>query len=66
MVRFSCKDCTTPKRHPGCHDKCPEYLEQKAKYDAQKAAYDEKRRLRGELIAQRDELYYKAMKKRRR
>ena len=21
-----CKDCVAPKRHPGCHGVCPEYL----------------------------------------
>lgn len=24
-----CHHCTAPKRHPGCHDRCPEYKEQK-------------------------------------
>ena len=25
-----CKDCVAPKRHPGCHGVCPEYLYEKA------------------------------------
>lgn len=25
-----CTHCVAPKRHPGCHDRCPEYLAQKA------------------------------------
>jgi hypothetical protein len=65
MVRFSCKDCTAPKRHPGCHDKCPEYLEQKAKNDAIKEAERKWKAVRGGLIAQRDELYHEAMKRNR-
>lgn len=24
-----CIDCVAPKRHPGCHDKCPMYQTQK-------------------------------------
>ena len=63
MVKFSCKDCVAPKRHPGCHDKCPEYQEQKAKNDAVKEAEKKWRDTRGGLIAQRNELYYKAMKR---
>ena len=28
-----CKGCVAPKRHPGCHDTCKEYKEQKAKHE---------------------------------
>ena len=28
-----CHYCKPPKRHPGCHDHCPEYLASKAEYD---------------------------------
>ena len=28
--------CVAPKRHPGCHDHCPEFLEYKEKYYAEK------------------------------
>lgn len=31
-----CKDCTPPKRNPGCHSKCEEYLKQKADWEAAK------------------------------
>lgn len=65
MVKFSCKDCTAPKRHPGCHDKCPEYLEQRAKHDEIKEAERKWKEVRGGLIAQRDHLYYEAMKRNR-
>jgi hypothetical protein len=33
MSIISCKDCKPPKRYPGCHDHCPEYLAQKAEHD---------------------------------
>ena len=25
-----CKDCVAPKRYPGCHGICPEYIYEKA------------------------------------
>ncbi len=28
-----CKDCVAPKRHPGCHDHCDIYIEEKRKHD---------------------------------
>lgn len=31
-----CKDCIAPKRYPGCHGVCEEYLTEKAKYEADK------------------------------
>jgi hypothetical protein len=65
MAIRSCYGCVPPERHPGCHDKCPKYLEEKARHNALKEADDKRRKLRGELIAQRDELYYKAMKRNR-
>ncbi len=29
-----CFGCVAPKRHPGCHASCPEYIEEKAINDA--------------------------------
>lgn len=31
-----CKDCVAPKRHPGCHDTCKEYFEQKERWEKDK------------------------------
>ena len=31
-----CYKCVAPKRHPGCHDKCKEYLKEKAKHEEEK------------------------------
>ena len=31
-----CKSCTTPNRHPGCHDTCKYYLEEREKYEVAK------------------------------
>ena len=33
---WCCKDCVAPKRYPGCHDHCPEYLVQKEKHDKER------------------------------
>lgn len=35
-----CRQCTAPKRHPGCHDHCKEYKEARADFDQKKAADD--------------------------
>lgn len=31
-----CHHCVAPKRSVGCHDRCPEYLEQKAALEKHK------------------------------
>ena len=31
----ACKDCTD--RHPGCHDKCPKYQEEKQEFENRKS-----------------------------
>lgn len=33
---WCCKDCVAPKRRPGCHGSCPEYLVQKAEHDKER------------------------------
>ena len=65
MTIFSCKGCVAPKRYPGCHDHCPEYLEQKAEHDRIKAEYDKQERMTGAIIAGQIDKVYKAMKGRR-
>lgn len=35
-----CHHCVQPKRHPGCHDTCEEYLEAKERRDKDKALYE--------------------------
>lgn len=50
-----CKDCVAPKRRPGCHGTCPEYLVEKAEHDKQRFERYEKessyRRKRNQAIA---------------
>ena len=31
-----CKECVPPKRYTGCHDKCKEYIEQRADWEERK------------------------------
>ena len=28
-----CRECVPPKRHPGCHSRCEEYIAEKARLD---------------------------------
>lgn len=61
----SCKDCHAPKRYPGCHDKCLDYLNEKAEYDVRKAIADEKRQRDYDLYAQRSWAVGKALRHKR-
>ena len=33
MIIRCCKGCVAPKRYPGCHDHCSEYISERAEYD---------------------------------
>ena len=37
MAIKCCKDCVPPTRYPGCHDKCEQYIKEKAKWEEEKA-----------------------------
>ena len=65
MAIISCKDCKPPKRYPGCHDHCPEYLAQKSEHDQRKAAEDKKRQTSYGITIERTAAVAKAMKGRR-
>jgi hypothetical protein len=62
MAIVCCKDCKPPKRFPGCHDHCPEYLAQKAEHDRIKAEHDLKRNIDGALYSNRSDRVYKALR----
>ena len=57
-----CNNCVAPKRYPGCHGTCPEYLEQRAELDKEKEAERKWKEVRGGLISQRDNAYHRIMK----
>jgi hypothetical protein len=65
MMFKACKECTAPKRHPGCHDRCPEYLKEKAEYQEWKAKHDLERRTESNIYTQRTYAVRKAMRHRR-
>ena len=52
IMIYCCKDCVAPKRYPGCHDHCPEYIADKARHDKEKAIADQKRYIKNGLAAQ--------------
>ena len=60
-----CKGCVAPKRYPGCHDRCPEYIEQKAQFNAEKEAQRKKKQISFGITAQRAAAVTKAIKSRR-
>lgn len=61
----SCKGCVAPRRYPGCHGQCVDYLIEKAEHDYLREADYEKRRTQGMLYEQRTQAVNRAYKKRR-
>ena len=39
MNKCPCKGCVAPKRKPGCHSICPEYIEYSEQEEMRKKAY---------------------------
>ena len=62
MAFECCVLCVKPKRHPGCHDHCPDYLAEKAEHDKRKAHQDKERRIAGGINQQRCSAISKAVK----
>ena len=60
-----CKGCVAPKRHTACWSHCPEYLEEKAQYEALKEADRIRRRIDAEIVSARANAVHKALKSRR-
>lgn len=58
-----CHPCVPPKRHPGCHDRCPEYAAEKAEHEKLKAADYEKRKVKNNIYRQRADNVTKALKR---
>lgn len=65
MPIFSCKNCVPPKRHPGCHGTCPEYLGEKETYEFHMEEYRKQHNLSNAIYAQRGRAVQRAMKHRR-
>lgn len=60
-----CHHCVPPKRHPGCHDRCPEYAEEKAVYEQRKLAYYGDPIVQSGLTFQRNASVERALRRRR-
>lgn len=65
MAIKCCKDCVAPKRYPGCHDHCPEYIKEKTAYDAKMAEEHRKRAIKNGLDSQTCNVIHKAYKRMR-
>lgn len=63
MGVFSCKGCIPPKRHPGCHASCPEYIAEKAAHEERKAMHDKERDISCAITNNRTEKVIKALKR---
>ena len=66
MAIQCCKDCVAPKRYPGCHGKCQEYIEEKAQYDHLKGEYKKKADITHAIQRDRGVKVYKALRDRKR
>lgn len=65
MAIHCCKGCVAPKRFPGCHASCPEYLHDKAEHDRRKAVYAKERDIDCAIIGNRGKKVYEALKNKR-
>ena len=58
-----CQYCVAPKRYPGCHASCLEYLKEKAEYDERKEQAYKQRKVKGDIYNQRADHVTKALKR---
>ncbi len=58
-----CHYCVPPKRHPGCHDHCPEYAAEKAEHNRLKEADYKRRKAKNDIYSQRTDNVAKALKR---
>lgn len=60
-----CKGCVAPKRHPGCHGSCSDYIREKAEHDALMEEDYKRRHLNQNLADQKYAAITRATKKKR-
>lgn len=65
MAIKCCNGCVPPKRYPGCHDHCEEYIKEKEAHNQRKAELDRDRQLTTAIYVDRGNKVEKAMRKRR-
>ena len=66
MAIMCCYGCVAPKRHPGCHGECHEYIEQKTEHDRLKTLANQKRAIESGLDSQLYKGIYRAHKAQKR
>ena len=65
MAIKCCHGCVAPKRYPGCHGRCPEYIEEKTEHDKEREAAFFKRQIEEGLDSQTFTGVSKANKKKK-
>ena len=65
MAKSCCYGCVAPKRHPGCHDHCPDRREEMALNEEQKAIEKKKKAISAGIDAQKFAGINRANKKNR-
>lgn len=65
MAINCCKGCVAPKRHEACWGHCPEYLAEKAQYDARMEAERKRKSIEVGITNARTNAVVKALKSRR-
>lgn len=65
MAISCCKGCVAPKRYPGCHGNCQEYIREKAEYDAVMRTVKKNQEISQGITNQRTASVTRAMKGRR-
>lgn len=65
MIIKCCKECVAPKRHPGCHDRCQEYIKEKTKHNEELVAAYKKKQIELGLDSQAIAGVTRANKKRK-
>lgn len=57
-----CRDCVAPKRYPGCHGNCQEYLDEKAEHERRKEEIDRKKKISNDIYNRRADRVAKALR----
>ena len=65
MAIRCCNGCVPPKRYPGCHDHCPEYIEAKKKHDAEQEQIRKARRTQMNIYGQKGDGVRRANKRKK-